>query len=99
MIAPETGLTLAISASDRITAKIVRPASRNASKVPTGPDKAMTCPDVSKRPMPTAPEKAIPVSSKRTVLLSVWCTITRDMVLFQSTVQAIILEYLVTEFA
>lgn len=46
MMAPETGLTLAISARLRITAKIVRPANRYAIKAPTGPDKAMICPEV-----------------------------------------------------
>ena len=57
----------------------------------------MICPDVWKRPMPTAPEKAIPVQSERAVFVLVWCTTTRDMMLFQCTVQAIMLEKLVTE--
>lgn len=63
MIAPLTGRTETISAKDLITEKIIRPAKKNARSAPTGPPKAMTCPDVENRPIPTAPLKAMPKSS------------------------------------
>lgn len=60
MIAPLTGRTETISAKDLMTEKMIRLAKKNARSAPTGPPKAMTCPDVENRPIPTAPEKAIP---------------------------------------
>ncbi|KAL8911326.1 MAG: hypothetical protein Q9171_003491 [Xanthocarpia ochracea] len=55
-----TGRTDTISARDRMTENMTRPANMKARRAPTGPPSAMTSPDVWKIPMPTAPEKAIP---------------------------------------
>jgi len=57
-----TGRIETISAKDLTTEKMMRPAKKNASSSPTGPPKAMTCPEVEKRSMPIAAKKAIPTS-------------------------------------
>ena len=99
MIAPETGLTLTISAKVFITAKMIRPASRNAIKAPPGPPMTMICPEDRNRPAPTAPENAIPIWRKWAVLEKIRVTLTGYMMPFQFTVQTIVFEYFMAKLA
>ncbi|KAF7508858.1 hypothetical protein GJ744_008567 [Endocarpon pusillum] len=60
--APDSGLTDTISANVRTTAITMSPATKNEITQPPDPDIDMSCPEVTKSPMPDVPLNAIAVA-------------------------------------
>ena len=59
--APERGRTETISANVRMTAMITNPATANDMTEPAEPERPMSWPEVTKRPIPTVPLNAMAV--------------------------------------
>ncbi|MCJ1226489.1 hypothetical protein MMC12_003141 [Toensbergia leucococca] len=99
--APFIGRTDTISARHRITEKTIRPAKQNAMKAPAGPAVAMFSPELTKRPIPTAPENPIPFAPKHInrsrLTMRGRKDITGDMVPLKPSVKAVLAKYLMLE--